>query len=485
MGSAVLISPAAPAPEAHAAPAIASVTPPTTTLAIIKDVVVPHATSLDIDDDDDTVYLGAAPNPPLSPGASGMRVFDGRSGTLSGSSIVFNLDQFGGVNDVAVDDHDDTVYASLRSGALVFAVGAVNGRRLLDDSFVTTLNMAALQNSNVRGIAADPIDDSVYGTNASNYSVAIKLNGRKMDDSTVLGLNAASQCTVRIDPADDSVYFAGYDMLSIVNGRNWQTPTPVNVVTGAGCFTDLVAVNEADDSVYVGQATNGYISVIKPRPAIVDDTITVGRYPRALAVDQADDTVYVAHSQYQSGTNYGRTGVSIINGRSGEATDDTIALGVYGGEYNTSFAIEVDQVGPNAGLVYVVRRDDATGTNGLSVIGRVSPTVSPPAGPSGTTATVTVDAPQVTYDLDNAAVDKVYFDDTQATPTAGAGDTWTVPVPAGSGTVQVRVKFRGGLMASAGTFTYGTVAPLAPALAPLTAGDDTIGLTWTEGFNGG
>ena len=236
------------------------------------------------------------------------------------------------------------------------------------------------------------------------------------------------------------------------------------------------AVNDDDDTVYVTNLGSDNVSVINGRTGTVDDTITVGVAPLGVAVNQGDDTVYVA--------NQGSGTVSVINGRTG-TVDDTISVGDNPG------GVAVDDSGTNAGLVYVAN----DGANTVSVIARVSAALASLSAEAGSTMTVTLDVPQVDYDVDDSTVTSVSFGGTLATGlTPGAGDAWTLTVPAGSGTVPVTVTFNGGLTASAGNFTYGTPPtppppPPTPASAPVdvtaTAGDASAVMTWTAPVSSG
>jgi YVTN family beta-propeller protein len=203
----------------------------------------------------------------------------------------------------------------------------------------------------------------------------------------------------------------------------------------------------------------------------VDATIPVGGIPFGSAVNQGDDTVYVTN-----GTN--RT-VPVINGRT-RTVDDTITVG------GNPVGVAVDDSGTNAGLVYVTN-----GVNMMLVIARVSASLGSVSGLAGSTVTVLLDVPQVDYDVDGSTVTSVSFgDDTATGLTAAAGDSWTLTVPAGSGTVPVTVTFKGGLTASAGSFTY---PPPPPAVFPPSApgdvvgvpGDREAGLSWTAPTSSG
>ena len=317
------------------------------------------------------------------------------------------------------------------------------------------------------GVAVDEGDDTVYVTNLNGDNVSV-INGRT---GTVAGTIPVGDRPegVAVNEGDDTVYVTnlGGNSVWVINGR---TRTVDDTITVGG-LPFGVAVNQGDDTVYVTNQGSFTVSVINGRTRTVAGTITVGGAPIGVAVDQGDDTVYV--------TNYGSGTVSVINGKTGVLTDDTITVGT-----TPRGVAVVDGSGTNAGLVYVTNFADST----VSVIGRVTPSLGSASGPAGSTVTVTLDVPQVDYDVDDSTVTSVSFgDDTATGLTAVAGDAWTLTVPAGSGTVPVTVTFNGGLTASAGTFTYGSTpgpnppAPT-PASAPLdvtaTAGDASATVTW-------
>jgi hypothetical protein len=124
------------------------------------------------------------------------------------------------------------------------------------------------------------------------------------------------------------------------------------------------------------------------------------------------------------------------------------------------------------------------------VIARATPTLSTPSGAAGDSVTLSVDVPQVAYDVDDSTVLSVAFGNNNATNLDDtAGDAWTMTVPAGSGTVDVIVTFKGGLKASAGQFTYPggpgpgpAPTPVYPPWAPrdvtATAGDASASVSW-------
>ena len=258
-----------------------------------------------------------------------------------------------------------------------------------------------------------------------------------------------------------------------VQAQSVAAATTLAVITTitVGSNPDGVAVNDADDTVYVTNFGSGDVSVINGRTGTVAGTITVGSNPIGVAVNEGDDTVYVANST--SGT------VSVINGRT-RTVAGTITVG------SSPNGVAVDDSGTNAGLVYVAN----TGDNTMSVIARVSASLGSMSASAGSTVTVTLDVPQVDYDVDGSTVTSVSFGGTLATGlTPGVGDAWTLTVPAGSGTVPVTVTFNGGLTASAGNFTYPPPPPVLPPSAPRDVvgvpGDREAGLSWTAPTSSG
>ena len=270
---------------------------------------------------------------------------------------------------------------------------------------------------------------------------------------------------VAVDDVDDTVYVTNLlsNTVSVINGRTRNVEATIPVGTNPWG----VAVDDSDDTVYVANDNSNSVLVINGRTGTVDDTIPVGSLPRGVAVDQGDDTVYVTNNS--DGT------VSVINGRT-RMVDHTITVG------DRPRYVAVDGAGTNAGLVYVTNYGSGT----VPVIARVSASLGSASASAGSTVTVTLDVPQVDYDVDDSTITSVSFGGTPATGlTAGAGDAWTLTVPAGSGTVPVMVTFNGGLTASAGSFTYGSApspTPPAPASAPVdvtaTGGDASAVVSW-------
>ena len=440
---------------------IQSVPVPTSTLAVINTIGVgtqPYAVA--VNDIDDTVYV-------TNNGSNTVSVIDGRTGILSSSIAVGSNPQA-----VAVNQADDTVYiANTLSSSLSIIEGATG---TVDDTIPI--------GDQAYGVAVNQTDDTIYVTRSPARDAVVALNGRTLllSDDSIIATAGFDPFGVAVNEGDDSVYVVGDGSGGTVRVINGPTATVSGSIVVGGQPRG-VAVNQTDDTVYVtnNQFGSTLLYIIDGRTWTLDDTLTVGTQPFGVAIDQGDDTVYVVN-QY-SGT------LSVVNGRTA-TVDDTIDVG------DGPRGVTVDQVGLDAGLVYVSNSMTGAGGNSISVIARVAPTITPTTGEAFDSLTLSVDVPQVSYDVADATVTNVYFDDTARSASPLPGDNWSVQVPRGSGTVDVTVKFEGGLTASAGTFTYGSPTPpgpdpLLPPSAPrdvsAVGGDRSAVVSWSAPASAG
>ena len=431
---------------------------PATTSAIVKTLTVlggPQVVA--VDDVDDTVYVGTQNSP-------GLVVINGRSGSVDRTVTVTPP-----VPGVTVNQIDDTVYFTQEGFAGDDTLWVLNGRNTIASPYAITVGNDPV------GVAVDQDDDTVYVVNrdepaAFGFVSVIRGATNSVDDTIQVGNDPVG---VAVHDADDTVVVtnSGANFLSIISGGTRADDSlllPVSSPFG-------IAVNQADDTTYVGYASDIDLSIIRGRAVIT--TLQLTRPPAdlttAIAVDQEDDTVYVATVGSSAGW------ISALNGRTRQLIDDTIAVGA------TALGVAVDQSGPkNAGVLYV-----ANGS-ALLVIADVTPSLTPASGPAGTPVTITVDAPQVDYSIDDTTVALVCFGSTSVALTPGSGDTWTSAAPAGAPgtTVPVTAVFDGGLMARVGSFTYPSPpgpgpAPVATAPGPpgdvsAVAGDASAVVSW-------
>ncbi len=422
---------------------------PTTTLAVIKVIGVGNTPlSLAVNSVDDTVYVANQVSDTVS-------VINGRTALQDATIDVGNAP-----TGVAVNQIDDTVYVTNQDDS---TVSVINGRTATEDDTITVVRGPF-------GVTIDLDDDTVYVTNFAGSTVSV-INGRNLDDSRTISVGT-EPTGIAVNQVDDTIYvvnsFITASSLSVINGRNLDDSRTISV--GAGPFG--VAVDQDDDTVYVTNEGGGTVSIIKGRDLDDSGTIGVGTRPTGVAVNQIDDTVYV--------TNQDDSTVSVINGRAA-TEDDTIVV------EGRPHGVAVDDTGTNQGLVYVTSADDST----VSIIGRVEPYLGTTSGTAGSLVTINVNVPQVDYEVDDATVESVSFGGTLITNPAALDDTdvWQVTAPAGTpGTtvaVPVTVTFRGGLTASAGSFTLTTPAPPSPVIPPsaplvvtATPGDAQAQVTW-------
>jgi YVTN family beta-propeller protein len=450
VGAATLTVPLGIMTGAEAARLQPRTTSPTSTLAVIKTIGVgSYPEGVAVNNEDDTVYV-------TNFNSDNVSVINGRAGQRTDDTISVGDGPWG----VAVDQSDDTVYVT---NDLAGDVSVINGRSGQNTNADITVG------TRPHGIAVDQGDDTVYVANLGSDYLSV-INGRTRTPSTVPLGTAFGSWDVAVDQGDDTVYVTDYDSnrISVIRGRSTDDSSTI----GVGTTPYGVAVDQNDDTVYVVNHASSSVSVIDGRSRAVTRTVSVDSYSYGVAVDQNNDTVYVTRDTFPG----------FVTAFDGRNVDDSSTLTLWGG----ARGVAVDDSGTNAGLVYVANQS----TNNVSVIGRVTPTLAPASGAAGDAATITVTVPNLApgFAMDDSTITSISFGGTPATGlAAGAGDTWTVTVPAGSGTVAVTVNFKGGRSASAGDFTYGTSpgptppAPT-PATAPLdvtaTAGDAAASVTW-------
>ena len=416
--------------SAGAAPA--SVSAPSTNYAVINTVDVSNGpTGVAIDLDDDTVYVTNFYSNSLS-------VIDGRTGTLTSEiPLPINPTSFGGrAGGVAVNSIDDSVYIAVQDfdgslNAVPGTVVVIRGSNLDDSQAQYDVG------NGPDGVAIGGQDDTILVTLRQDDSIAF-LN------SAPLGLARFAETgdqpaglAVDRSAGDDTVYVAtqgsgaGGSSLQAFRLDTGQQIYSLPLVSGG--LPTGVAVNERTNLVYVANQIPPTVYVVDGPLGAPLGSIAVGSSPYGVAVDQLDDTVFVSNSDGY---------VSVINGGLG-VLDDTISVGVGSGPQGIAVS--------TSGVVYVANHF----VNSVSVIGRVSPMIADDSGLPGSQVTLSLDVPQVSYDVDGATVAAVYFGDNQAPSVVpSAGDDWDVTVPPGSGSVPVTVELNGGLRASAGTFTY-------------------------------
>ena len=381
------------------------------------------------------------------------------------------------------------------------------------DNTVSVINPGSLVEDDTIAVGLRPIsvavsnDDTVYVTASGHDAVSVINPGSLVEDDTIaVGDNPVGIAVSN----DDTVYVTDGDSNTV------SVIAPGALTRGyavaVGDYPTGIAVT-ADDTVYVANSNSGWVSIINPGSQIEDDSIYTGGLLRAVAVDRSN-SVYVA--------SYDKAALEVI--RAGEL-DDSIAVGL------NPVGVAVDELGrvftanstvdtvsvldgdplsqvatvdvgdqPNAiavsdtGLVYVTNENPgSTGT--MSVIdlfvtpGLVDDTGGPvSSGQPGDAVTLDLSTSCECQLMDDSTVQVISFDGVPLTDWErdSGVNSWSGPVPPGSGTVDVTVLFNGGQVATAGTFTYPAPpipTPVNPPSAPMsvigTPGDHSAALTWT------
>jgi YVTN family beta-propeller protein len=386
------------------------------------------------------------------------------------------------------------------------------------DNTVSVINPGSLVEDDTIAVGLRPIsvavsnDGTVYVTASGDDAVSVINPGSLVEDDTIavgdnpVGIAVSNDDTVYVTNNDDST-------VSVINPGSLVEDDTIAV----GLDPAGIAVT-GDDTVYVANSSSGWVSVINPGSQIEDDSIYTGGLLRAVAVG-GSNSVYVA--------SYYKAALEVI--RDGEL-DDSIAVGmnpvgVAADEFGRVFtanstvgtvsvltgdpltqmaAVNVDDspngiaVNESTGLVYVTNENPgSTGT--VSVIdlfvtpGLVDDTGGPvSSGQAGDAVTLDLSTSCAGDCLlvDDSTVQVISFDGVPVTDWERdlGVNSWSGPVPPGSGTVDVTVLFNGGQVASAGTFTYPalppppTPTPVNPPSVPTnvigTAGDHSAALTW-------
>jgi YVTN family beta-propeller protein len=406
-----------------------------------------------------------------------------------------------GPSSVAISS-DDTVYVTNYDSD---SVSVINPGSMSEDHTITVFDQPV-------SLTISP-DDTVYVTNSGSDSISVIAPG-SLTQGPAISLSADdTPVGLALSPSDDTLYVAasGSDRLISID---LSAPYPLNY-TMVGNEPVGVAVT-SDDTVYVTNKADGTIMGI--HNLVVDDTTTVGTLPLGIT-SWTDGSVYVANAG--SGTLSRLTGnppvvddslfigvFPVSSALSGSLTpprlyaavsgDDVVAVMDADLSSPPEFLISVGNapgsiaVSEATGLVYVTNANyGSRGT--VSVIEDVSPFLVDDSGVVGEPITIDIEGANYPHDplKDDSTIQLISFDGVPVTDWERdlGVNSWSGPVPPGSGTVDVTVLFNGGQVASAGTFTYPalppppTPTPVNPPSAPMsvigTPGDHSAALNWT------
>ena len=393
-----------------------------------------------------------------------------------------------------------------------------------DDSTVSVINPGSQTEDDTIEVGGLPVsvavsnDDTVYVTASQANVVSVINPGSLVEDDTIsVGLTPAGLVVSN----DDTVYVtdSGPDRTVSVIAPGALTRS-YTVPVGIG--PTGIAVT-GDDTVYVANSGSGYVSIVNPGSQIEDDSVYTGGLLRGVAVS-IFGSVFVASNQSNAvevitgddldnpiAVEDGPIGVAVSEGGSVVYTANSGAdtVSVLTGSPPTQIATVTVGDNPNGiavsnrdGLLYVTNENPGLrGT--VSIIApyvqaALTDGMGDPVSEGASGDPVTLDFDTCGSSpcplMDDSTVQSISFGGVPVTSwvrDAGA-NSYSGPVPPGSGTVEVTVLFNGGNIVSAGTFTYPATpvpTPVDPPSAPINvvgvAGDASAVISWSAPASAG
>jgi large repetitive protein len=251
----------------------------------------------------------------------------------------------------AVDSDTNTAYIS---DAAADELSVVNG------STNTVTDTIALT-ANPRGIAVDPVTDTVYVAVAASTTSAAALEvidgATDAVTDTVALATGSDPLGVAVDSVTDLVYVAEYDAsaVAVIDGSS-DTET-ATVSTGSGTEPFDVAADPASGVVWVADWSGNVFGISEASETITQTVSFSGANVAGVDVDPGTDTVYAAIENTPA--------VAVIDGSTGEITT-TISVT----EPFDSVAVD-----PGSGTVFASSYEGSSGTGTTWVIDESSDTI--------------------------------------------------------------------------------------------------------------
>ena len=362
-----------------------------------------------------------------------------------------------------------------------------------------------------KGLAVSA-DDTVYVVNADSDTMSV-VKGSTMTVSATVNTYEEPQYVGLSRTSDDTIFvsssgFGGTaNRITSINART-LTLGPYATL-GAGASPYGLAVGP-DDSVYVSSYGASKVYQYGPRTNVVSDAFTGAQGPIGVAI-ASNNTIYFSQEAGNLVTRFpvnspgSATSISVSDPQGiAISADDTVYVA---GRMSRLISIidpqafTVDDSVSLSGqpLSVAVTRSGLVVTansngNAAWIIAPVQPTLGAPTGQSGATGTLTLEGLPTGVTVDDTTVKSIRFGDDTAPWTRTAGtNTFTGPIPSGTGTVEVTVSLNGGNTASAGAFTYFVPPPTPPAPTPAdaprdvlaVAGDASASVSWTSPASSG
>jgi len=402
---------------------------------------------------------------------------------------------YGIVKVIPVGD-DPADIAITPNGAFAYVTNAGSDNVSVIDTATGTVSATITVGDGPSAIAINPAGTLAYVTNAGSGNVSVIDTTTSPPVVTATVTVGTTPASIAINPAGTLAYVtnAGSGNVSVIDTTT--SPPVVTATVTVGTSPQDVAINPSGTRAYVTNYSGQTISVINTSTsAVVHTTPTQGSNLQGIAINASGEAVIIDQSGWiqrfdldtyassggSGGLNFLRVaaaggGSSLFYGITSTGTLWSYNYGAPG----SGLVLPMGTVGTTASTLAVAPNSEfpiyvakGFGDDTVTVIDKLTPTITPQTGAAGTAVTVNVVPTNITYDIDDNAVTDVKFGGVAATAiTPDAGNTWTATAPAGSGAAAVVVTF-GWLQqpnpivlfyrqASAGTFTYPASSPAVP-----------------------
>lgn len=438
---------------------IAQAVAPTTAYAFIGTIPVANPSTIVVDPQDDTVYVGshAAQNQlsTIAPGAT------------SGAPL-HTLALAGPAANLALDSDDDTVYVAT----------AFQPQDIIVSPRGQSLAPSIPVGDSAMSIGVNSLDDTVYTTTMYYYQddSFFAINGSNTDDSTQRR-GVGGQVKLAVDDVANRIWAAGYgtETVRVVDGATLS----VTSIAGTYPLVFSLAVSDATHEAFVGSVPSGGTPTLTKLNV---NSGPIGSWTDALAANLL-------------------TGLSLDN----SGSRAVFTTGYTGGTTQRLWILDTTTMQPEvpalevtnfrssaqaaSGLIYWTKYD-----GGVQVMAKLQGALNTSAAQVGDTVTVTVTpTPAVAAGqpvlVDDTTLPTVSFGGFSAPATRTGANTFSVTVPSGpSGVVEAVATLAGGATMTLGNVTVGGggggggVAPT-PATAPrdptASPGDAEATVSWT------
>ena len=378
-----------------------------------------------------------------------------------------------------VSTADDTIYVSSNDAKVA----------VIDPVSLTKVTTVSVGNYPI-GVTVHP-DDTVYVVNANTNNMTV-INGRTATVSQTVSVPQEPQVVAVSRVSDDTLYITSRGstpQITALSARTLSGSVSTNI--GSSSPTPFGMALTSDDSAYIATWPNEP-RLFNSRTGVVTNLTSLGSGYHGVAVS-TDDTVYMTNESSNQVKSFAATSPGTVGSVSVASTPQSVAIGsdgtVYVASRNAAKVTAIDPLtnlvddsvtvgsGPygiavtRTGLVITANNNDSK----ASIVAAISPTLTTSIASAGDTGSLTLGGLPAGVLVDDTTVRSISFGDDTVPWTRTAGtNTFTGPIPSGSGTLDVIVSLNGGNRAYAGAFTYYVPPPTPPAPTPAEPPRDVV-----------